>query len=227
MPSAYDEEDLTFDRPLNDRELGILVLDGSGSMGAEQESPGVTKAEAVRRALADPQQGFFSLFKNSGRVNAVDFTVLVFDQHVETRIPTTPAADLDVEDAFARLDLMSGHGGRTDMRTALEEAGDLALSFVDPQARPPMFATILLMTDGAHNEPAPDPSVVIAAADEIRRKAPQTDSRPSIVIACAPYGPDADTATLQQIATPGYYQKCNSATEIRAFFIRSLAARGQ
>ncbi len=224
MPYIDETDDIV--RPLNDRELGILVLDGSGSM-AEFESPGVTKAQALRTALGDPEHGFFARFQDSGRVNAVDFVVLVFDSQVETRIPLTPAAEIDVDDVYDRLDVLRGHGGRTDLKTALEEAGELALGFADPTAKPPLYATILLMTDGEHNVPNPDPAAVIAAAANIRQQAPpNSGSRDSIVIACAPYGSDADTATLQRIASDkSYFRKCTSAAEIRAFFIASLAAR--
>lgn len=214
-----------FERVRYDRELAILVLDGSGSM-SEDESPGLTKAEAVRSAIAHPSIGLFAEFQAGRRVNSIDFAVLVFDTWVETRLPQTAAADIDLAKAYADLDVLQGHGQGTNIAQALDEAGNLAIQFADVNATVPQYATILLMSDGQHNVPTDDPQLVIEAAEKIRDGADTSKQRPSVILACAPYGPQADTQTLERIASPGFYQRCSSAKEIRAFFIRSLASKG-
>ncbi len=208
-------------------ELGILVLDGSGSM-ANEERPSLTKAQAVRDAIAKPSkpsEGLFSVLKYSSRANEISMATFVFDSWVEERIPQTRIGDLDLDTAYMTLDLLQGHGDRTDIAKALTEAGRAALQFVAAApADIPHYATVLLMSDGEHNVPTQDKTPVINAANEIRAQATLQGQRPTVVLACAPYGQDADAQTLQAIATPGFYQKCNSASELRAFFIASMAS---
>ena len=57
------------------KQLAILVLDGSGSMG-QQAHGGITKAQAVNRAV----RGLFTYFRHSRLAHHFSFAVITFDE---------------------------------------------------------------------------------------------------------------------------------------------------
>ena len=122
-------------------QLGILCLDGSGSM-SETGNGGITLAESVNRAVRE----FLGYFKTSAYVNNFSIAVVTFDTKASVHTPTTELASID---DFADYNPMNGHGGGTYIGGALEEAEKLAVQFLNnPDANViPHDVRIIVMSD--------------------------------------------------------------------------------
>ncbi len=219
-----------FGEPRTEEELAILLLDGSGSMSSpEAAGSGRTKADAVREVVGHPDTGLLALFKlRSRRANLTHFSIVVFDTWVESRLGPTPAAQIDLASTYSNLDLLRGHGKETDIAGAINRAYDEAEQFLTPMTETPRYSTVLLMSDGVHNVPSEDPAPVVQAADRLKSVGDSSGGRPRVVLACAPYGPDADHRTLERVASgPSFYRPCSTAEELRAFFIATLRSKPQ
>ena len=86
-------------------QLGILVLDGSGSM-EEQTAQHVTKADAVTRAVND----FFSRFKASSICNNFSFAIVNYDHRSVVKMQPTQVKKIDDHGDYNPMD---GLGGAT------------------------------------------------------------------------------------------------------------------
>ena len=100
--------------PQTFHQLGVFLLDGSGSMNSTVRN-GISKAQEVNMAMRD----LLSRFKASRVGNNFSFTVLNFDTSVTELFDVTPAKDVD---DFANFDPTVGHGGGTQIFKAFEEA---------------------------------------------------------------------------------------------------------
>lgn len=123
-------------------QLGIFVLDGSGSM-TDKAAGGLTKGEAVNEAI----RGLLTRFKISKNKNDFSFAVVTFDHEAKLKTPITSAVDIDDNDNYDPLHL---HGGGTDIMTGLEVAYQLAKAHIqqNQEGGAPHSVVILLMTDG-------------------------------------------------------------------------------
>ena len=128
--------------PRQFHQLGIFVLDGSGSMG-EKTRGGFTKGEAINDAM----RGVLTRFKASRCVNDFSFAVVTFDNQAKLKVPTTEAIDMDDNGNY---NPMLQHGGGTNIMTGLRMAHELAEKHMDAyqQGGPPHSVIILVMTDG-------------------------------------------------------------------------------
>lgn len=210
-------------------ELGILVLDGSGSMEDPETDSGMTKADAVEKHLIKADESLFKQLKGSTRSHEILLALVTFDHRDEKRRDPTELALLT--DTDLTLNLLQEHGGATAIGQALETAGEIAQQFIaGEQQDVPRFVTILLMSDGEENQDT-DP---IGVAKQIHQKAEpkriagRLTQRPGITIAVAAYGDKADENTLRQIATQlpdrpdTFFKRVKSGSELRDFFIRSM-----
>lgn len=134
--------------PQTFHQLGILVLDGSGSM-SEKGHNNLTKAQEVEMGMRE----MFSRFDASRVKNNFSFSCIKFDTSATVSLPPTPFKDVDYfsED----FNPLNGKGGGTHIFEALIEAQRVAEQFLNnaPQGGVRHSAVILLMSDGMCFEP--------------------------------------------------------------------------
>jgi Mg-chelatase subunit ChlD len=198
--------------PPSFQQLGIFVLDGSGSMS---ESIGkLTKADAVNRALRD----LFTRFKASKKRENFSFAVVTFDGSAKSRMGVTAAGQVD---DYADYDPRQGHGGGTFIGAGLEEAQSIAEAFLQ-NARPDLPASVVLvvMSDGACGKGAQTKAI----ADRIKQN-------PKVTVCAAYFAVKGQSGTgvlntLEDIASDPL-NGCKTvwdAETLRAFFISSVTA---
>src|SRR5258708_4441705 len=162
-----DEHNATVEAPLplviktppQFAQLGILVVDGSGSM-TESTKGGIQKAQATNGAVRE----LFTKFKASRVAKNFAFAVVTFDERPSIRLkPASVDEDLDDNGDYNPL---NGHGGGTNIYAALEEAEKIANEFIAkaPPDGVPHSAVILVMSDGCCS----DPDRTKAVADRIK-----------------------------------------------------------
>ena len=190
-------------------QLGILVLDGSGSM-ADIGETSKSKADEVNTAV----RGLISRLAHSRLRDNFLLAVITFDTKVdENRVPPTPVTTLD---EFGDYNSLHGHGGGTNIGDALDKAATVAKSFLGSQQSFPRTAVIVIMSDG-QNTGGQDP---VTVADSIKK-----GGQP-ITLCCAAYGmnSDVDALTLQKIATDAAgYVRAYDPERLRKFFEASVS----
>jgi len=195
-------------------QLGILVLDGSGSM----ESPGESnqrKADEVDQAV----RGLISRLKVSRRKENFYLAAITYDDKVgkPIRLEPTPVTQID---ETADYNPLNGHGGETAIGDALEAAAEIADKFLEGQTKFPRSVVIFLMTDGQNNA-GKNP---VEVADGIK------NSGKRITICAAGYGKsgDVDELTLKRIVSEpsGYYRTYDVEQLRKALEVSVTEVRG-
>ena len=199
-------------------QLGIFVLDGSGSM-AEDIQGGGTKATAVDTAMKD----LLTIFKTSRRRSSFSFAVITFDTKAVLKVAPTPADNID---EAANYNPLPGHGGGTFIYEGLKVAEQLADDYLSqiPSSGPRHSVIILLMTDGECHKP-----------EETKRIAKQIQHGPNghKITICTTFfsslGQTVDQPAkdlLVSIATQQYngFKEVHDAASLREFFERSISA---
>jgi uncharacterized protein YegL len=189
-------------------QLGILVLDGSGSM----TTPGVSgqaKAVEVHQAV----QGLMGRLRNSRRRHNFLLAVITYDHRVNARrlLPTFVTGIDDTGD----YNPLSGHGGNTAIGAALEEAYQLAEQFLAETTAFPRSVVIIVMSDGKNNAGL-DP---LQVAERIK------NSGQRITVCAAGYGKDQelDEMTLKRLVSDAQcYKFTMNTNELRDFFEQSI-----
>lgn len=231
--STVQPQDEEWESPVAKLELGILVLDGSGSMAAGEPGTSLSKAEAVELHLVGRGEGeaksLLQRLKESTRAGEIQLSVITFDHRVREVLEPTAVTAIDA--GALSLNLLKAHGGATAIGLALRKAGEVARRFLaDEQEGIPRYVLILIMTDGREEGPqTQDPSTnPVKVAEEIKAGARDKRGRPEIVIAAAGYGEDADEETLQRMVTSpltadtSFFRRVNSGEELREFFMASM-----
>jgi len=195
-------------------QLGILVLDGSGSM-TEKSAMNSTKAKEVNAAVIE----LFNRINVSRVKQNFSFACIKFDKTATVTLPPTPF-DFNVlmkED----YDPTTGKGGGTHIFEALNEAKKLAENFLNnaPPEGVPHKVLILLMSDGMCFQP----EATVAIANNLK-------SNPNITLACAYFGTvgkvDADAQKLLKEVSSDptkYFTTVYDGEALRAFFERSIS----
>ena len=201
-------------------QLGILVLDGSGSMG----ELGVTrepKATEVQRAVRDLVE---RKLKGSTRRDDFWLSIIAFDEDVEVRMEPTPV--VEIEDGAVDYNPIHKHGGLTYIGEALNKAREIAEDFFENEEKEyPRSVRIILMSDGCNTPKTMDP---IEVAENI--KALKVQKGKDIEIFTVGYGRSGDThldeETLKDIATEGIdtYKNTTDPEELREFFEASFTS---
>ena len=190
-------------------QLGILVLDGSGSMQAPGET-GQPKAGEVTQAVRD----LVSRLKHSRLKENFHLAVVTYDHRVnKDRLLPTPMTQVD---EMADYNPLNGHGGETAIGDALEAAGEVAEDFLAGQTSIPRSAVIVLMTDGQNNRGKD----AVDVAEKIKGGGKR------IAICAAGYGKggDLDELTLKRLVNePLGYKHTYNAEELRQFFEASVS----
>lgn len=200
MEELYIEEQKQFEQ------LGILILDGSGSMDENGET-GQKKAEEVNKVTKDV---ILTLQKSSMRNNFF-LSILTYDDKVSLREEPTLVAEIDSTNDYNPL---IGHGGQTAIGDALDEGFNVAKEFLDNQTDYPRSVIIILMSDGMCNC-GKEPEYVV---NEIKK------SEKGITIYSVGYGKSdgIDELTLNNIVIKGEYLQEGDPEEIRNFFTKTL-----
>lgn len=196
-------------------QLGIFVLDGSGSMSSQSQNL-VSKADAVNIAVRD----LLTRFKVSRVKKNFSFAVVPFDTSASLRLATTAA---DMVDDNGDYNPMINHGGGTYIYEGLLMAEKLANDFLNqaPVGGVPHSAIILLMTDGG----CANPSQTLQIANRIKNEGKQ------ITICTTFFGEVGHTDNtakelLRDIANDrvmGFKEVYDSET-LRTFFEKSISA---
>lgn len=199
-------------------QLGVLVVDGSGSM-TEPAAGNITKAQATNNAIRE----MFTRFKVSRVAKNFTFAIVTFDDHAEIRLkPTQVGPDLDDN---ADYDPTKGHGGGTRIYAALEEAEKIVNDFLAsaPAEGVPHSAVILVMSDGLCSDPGRTKQV----AEQIKN-GPYGSK---ITICCTLFAtvgnPDpAGEQLLRELASDPVmgYKTVYDGETLRGFFIRSMSS---
>jgi Mg-chelatase subunit ChlD len=128
-------------------QLGVLVLDGSGSMSDPARGK-VSKAQAVNGAVRE----MLTRFSVSRHARNFSFAVVAFDERASVHTGVTPAEAINDN---ADYDPMRGHGGGTDIGAGLREAQRVAEEFLRTAPDDiPGSVVIVLMSDGLDGDPA-------------------------------------------------------------------------
>jgi uncharacterized protein YegL len=199
--------------PRTFHQLGILVLDGSGSM-TDPAKMNLTKAQSVHLAVKE----LLGRLK-AGRVkDNFSFAITMFGGNTKEHTPVTSLSNIDDNGNF---DPLIVDASTTRIFDGLAEAKIYAEKFISeaPVGSVNHSAIILLMSDGISE----DPQKCITVAQELK-------SNPSIKVACAYFGTlgandSAAQDLLQQICSDPtqYYKTTYDADELRKFFESSIS----
>ncbi|GHT28131.1 hypothetical protein AGMMS49574_01830 [Bacteroidia bacterium] len=201
-------------------QLGILCLDGSGSMTA-MGNGGITLAESVNRAVRE----FLGFFKQSSYKNNFSIAVVAFGTNAAIHTPLTELVSID---DFADYNPTNGQGigAGTFIGGALEIAEQLSAQFLsNPEAKIiPHDVRVVVMSDGMCGNPD--------ATKNIANRLKQNDK----IIICASLfttkeniaedGIKQAKTILQDIASgANFYKTTYGETDLRQFFISSMSVQ--
>lgn len=198
------------------KQLGILVLDGSGSM-SEECLGNLTKGEAVSKAVSN----MFSRFKESSIKRNFCFSVVYYDNTSKVRMGVTEVDDIDDHASYNPLDEM---GGATFISEGLKSAYKIAKDFLSQQkpGGPKHSVVIVIMSDG-----------VDMKQDETKRVAEDLKKIPSMTITSCFF--ETLGALEEDMHECANYMKSLASKEdlfisaatteqLRSFFVASMAA---
>lgn len=199
--------------PRTFQQLGILVLDGSGSM-TDPAKMNLTKAQSVNVAVRD----LLGRMKAGRVADNFSFAVVMFGEDTNAHTPITPLPSIDDNGNF---DPLVVDGSNTKIFAGLNEAKTLADKFINeaPQGGVPHSVIILLMSDGICSQP----QTSLAVAQNLK-------SNPQVKVACAYFGTLGKNDTnaedlLKEISSDPtqFYKITYSAEDLRAFFEASIS----
>ena len=196
-------------------QLGILVLDGSGSM-SEQTAQHISKADAVTQAVND----LFSRCKESRNRNNFSFAIVNYDHRSIVKMKPTPVKDVDDHGDYNPMD---GLGGATYISKGLEDAEKIAKDFLSQSQEGGLARSvvIVIMTDGVDMTEAETTSV-----------ANRLKNMNNIQISgCFFETLGADTQDMQKCADyikslcsdETMFSKVSTAEALRNFFVKSMS----
>lgn len=190
-------------------QLGILVLDGSGSMRAQGDT-GIEKAAEVSIAVCD----LISRLKHSKKKQNFYISIIYYDQNIEEHLSPIPIINAN---EIANYNPLVNHGGQTAIADALDKAYEIADQFLSGPTEFPRSAAIILMTDGQNTQGDP-----IDVANKIK------NSGKKIFIHAVGYGKDTeiDKATLDSIVSnSGRISYTRDPESLRAFFMATMTQK--
>ncbi len=202
--------------PQTFHQLGIFVLDGSGSM-TDQTPDMMSKGEATDLAARE----LLTLFKSSSAKNCFSFAAVAFDTSADTKMQPNHLVQID---EFAQdFNPLAGHGGGTNIGAGLLEAERIVTEFFanQPSDGVPASAVLLLMSDGGHNE-GPDVKTV---ADQIKASSGGRVTICAALFATVGSPDPAGEATLKSIVTDPNkgFSRVYRPEDLRNFFKASVA----
>jgi uncharacterized protein YegL len=198
VPKTYDE-------------LGILVLDGSGSMSEESLNK-ISKAQSVSLAVRE----LITRLKVSRKAKNFSLAVVTFDAHA---IIHTDITSVEQMDDSADYDPLAGHGGGTDIGVGLKVAHDIATRFLSSGTGSlSQSVVVVIMSDGASSRP--DEAIVIA--NEMKENAKITLCT-TLFARIRENNTAAQSLLLNLASSPNHYKTIYDAETLRNFFLASLS----
>jgi len=205
------------------RQLGLLVMDGSGSMTLDcrDGNQRISKARAAELAAHD------MLGRLCKSTNSVNFwlAAISFDITARTKLVPTPVLDIPKETDFNPL----GNGWEgTQLESGLHAAEQMARAFLQ-DADDFDSCVVILMSDGRDREDGK--GGINFAAQEARRAAEAIKSIANTTLCVTYFDTDGRTDPLAQqllgeLASPDSYKNTHDADELRDFFFTSLTSNG-
>lgn len=200
-------------------QLGILCLDGSGSMTTIGDK-NISLADSVSLAVKD-FLGYFQV--QATYKNNFSIAVVTFDHMAKIHTPITELLHID---SFADFNPLKGHGGGTYIGGALEKAEELANQFLSEEEASviPHDVRIIVMSDGLCGKP-----------DSTKTIAKRLKENDKIIICSTLFtkceDSDSDEAkeakpVLLDIASGvNFYKTVYSEKDLRQFFISSMSVK--
>lgn len=199
--------------PRTFHQLGILILDGSGSMGA-QTAGKITKADAVNMAVRE------LLTRLSVSKNKKNFSIAVvtYDHIAQVHTPITSVETIDDN---ADYNPLNGHGGGTDIGSGITQGYQIAQQFLSQvkEGDVPHSVVMVVMTDGECQHP-----------DNTKEIANTVKQAPNITLCTTLFGTIGEAnptaqALMQEVATtPAQYKTVYDAESLRKFFVASVSS---
>ena len=195
-------------------QLGILILDGSGSM-KDMTPDKISKAEAVDLAVRE----LLGRLRASRVAPKFSIAVVTFDDKAIIHTPAAPVAHID---DYAEYNPQKAHGGGTDIGVGLRRAGDIAQRFLAD----------------AHMESVPRSVVLVVMSDGLSSGTPLQDANtlkqdPRITICSTLFAASGhnsqETAAAEQLLrdlaiSPAHYRTTYRSDDLRKFFIASVSS---
>lgn len=213
--AMYEVEEFVVPKSFD--QLGILNLDGSGSMKEDAASGNQNKGQAVNTAT----KGLFSRMESSSMNENFSMGIITFDHQAKVHTDATPMTQID---SLADYNPLNGHGGGTDIGKALETAEPLIQKHLDKGKYEenegiPHSVVLLVLSDG---ESSGDP---VAIANTLKQKYGSDLKICTVMFATKGHPHPRAEEILQQIATtPDCYTMVYNAEQLRKFFIASMSA---
>lgn len=199
--------------PRNFHQLGVLILDGSGSMSWPGNG-NLTKADEVNIAVRD----LLTRFKISRVKNNFSFAVVTFDTQAKLHTPATEASVIDDNEDYNPL---PGHGQGTNIGAALQQGWQIAEAFLNsaPVGGVKHSAALLILSDGECQYP----QQTIKLVNQLKG-----DARVTICAALFNKRGESDTVgrqMLRDIVTNPVldFKDVYDAETLRSFFEKSLS----
>ncbi len=198
-------------------QLGILLLDGSGSM-LDESMGGLTKHQAVDQAV----RGVFTKFKSSSKRNCFSWATVVFGLDAVIQTPVTTTEKIDDNASYDPLFPKLVNGSGTCLGIGLTLCKSIADRFLENRiVGIPNKVAIVMLSDGMSEE-----NQTRAVVQNLKRN-PNIDLFACQLLSSSPSGGEAvGAALLRSIvsdATRGY-TTAHDAETIRSFFISSISA---
>jgi len=130
--------------PVTWKQLGVFVLDGSGSMDLDAEMGNVKKADALNMAVRET----FTKFRESRKAKGFYFSIVYFGGDAKEGMPLTNATDLDIYGDYNPLLKVNGESTRIGL--GLDKAKEIVTEFFGREVAggPPHSAVIVILSDG-------------------------------------------------------------------------------
>lgn len=140
-PSGFKVKGEGFGGSLAYKQLGILLLDGSGSMRMKTPEL-ITKAEAVSKAVSE----FFDMMKQSSISNHFCFAIVNFASKSKKLLDVTEISQLDTDANYNPIKKETGE--ETYLYMGLEESKKIIESFMKTKDDCMRSVVLVIMTDG-------------------------------------------------------------------------------
>ena len=177
--------------PVEEVELIILILDGSGSMKWKKTThDGKSKVHHLMQIL----DGFLVRLKNSEnagryRIAPVYFASKIFTESTLYAPPTT----VEIQNPVIRAG-----AGKTAIAKALRKCTEIFEEFINDETLPDeKYCTVFLFTDG--NDDVSGDNAVRNAAKDLKKHLQDISNEPNL--ATIAFGSKADESLLQEIAS--------------------------
>lgn len=136
------------EQPVTWKQLGVFVLDGSGSMSLTANMGNIAKADALNMAVRET----FMRFRESSKAKSFYFSIVYFGGDAKNGMPLTNGTDLDISGDYNPLNKVDGNS--TNIGLGLAEAQEIVEEFLNQEVSggPKYSAVVVVLSDGMSEE---------------------------------------------------------------------------